>query len=131
MKAQLRRILAYVIARVVSDVESNTLYDYQELSYFNFNGTITDKSVKVQDYSDALYLKGSIKRIDLGFQLTVNDGSGNSITIMIKSKASPEGHSEFVGTGRGQSMSFHGVAEQDGKVSFYDSSTGMYYRLKI
>jgi|GEM_PF-3369393 len=128
MKPQMRRILAYVIARLTADVESNTLYDYQEVSYFNFNGTVKKDAIRVQDYSDSLYLKGTGTTTGKETILNLLDDAGNSIKVVMKEESDEV---TFTGTGRGQSMNFHGVAEKTGKVSFYDSATGLYYRLKI
>lgn len=129
MKPQMRRILAYVIARLVADTESSAIYDYQESAYFNFNGEFTADSIRVLDYIDSSYLKGNRTMEKDGFSLHLNFADGSLASVDLKKGEGSE--VEFHGAGRGQAMHFHGVAEKNGRVSFYDSSTGMYYKLKI
>ena len=131
MKPQMRRILAYVIARLVADTESRTLYDYQESTYFNFNGEFIKNSIRVLDFSDSTYLKGSQEKVGNTFTLKLNFADGSLAKVTIQPSEKNESESVFTGTGRVQTMKFHGTAEKNGRVSFYDSSTGMYYKLKI
>lgn len=132
MKPQMRRMIAYVIARVVASTDSNTIYDYQEIAYFSFNASFTGDLIQVQDYSNSNYIKGEIitsqdkKEIKLYDPINIT-----KIGITVSTDSESKNQFTFSGIGRGHAMKFHGVVTKDGKVSFYDSSTGMYYKLKI
>ena len=133
MKPQMRRILAFVVARLVAQIDSNTLYDYQEISYFNYLGTIENDLIRVHDNKGSIHLNGSATiNVDKKLIVKLNDPVNiTNIEISIELDKEKEDLYLFSGRGRGHFLNFHGTVDKSGKVSFYDSSTGMYYKLKI
>ena len=58
MKAHIRRAVAFVAYRLISDVPGTAIYDYQERRYVHFEGSLSAREVMVFDKDRGCYVIG-------------------------------------------------------------------------
>lgn len=126
MNEQTRRVISYIVARLSSGRVSNTLYDYQTNSYFNFSGIVDAERVSIFDYDESNYVTGNGMSTTSGLSYNLfNYAKGSHIQLNIAKDGS------FRGFDYGKSAHFNGRASQIGGVMLYDFLTGQHYNYKF
>ena len=59
MNIQKRRAIAYITGRIISKIESATVYDYTTLTSHSMSGEISDNSINVYDHDRLNTLTGT------------------------------------------------------------------------
>jgi hypothetical protein len=113
MQAELRRAVAYIGGRMISDSTATSVYDYDAGSYFSIDGEVSTTRVNVYDYSRSCYLDGNPPSL-------YDYGQSQFFDLELK------GGQKFSGYDYGSSSFFDGEVKGDA-VSIYDYGTGNYH----
>ena len=106
MKAHTRRAVAYIVARLVEDKDSNSVYDHDVGKRFNFGGKVSSTTVDIYDYERRCPVGGSLDSI-------CHYGNKKPFRLSIR------GH-EFSGYDDDTGKAYSGTVDQ-GLVNIYDS----------
>jgi hypothetical protein len=98
VKAHTRRAVAYIVGRLVSEKDSDSVYDHEADELFSFGGKISSTAVDVYDYErrcavggslHALYHAGNRKQVRLeimGHEFSgYDDDTGKPYSGIVKS----------------------------------------------
>jgi hypothetical protein len=109
MEMHKRRIVAYVIGRIISQKESHTIFDYDSSSYSNIEGDVKTSKIDVFDSEQKRLLSGDMSEDNLSL---FDYLSGKFVEIKINGR-------EFDGYDYEYSQLFNGEVSED-KISIFD-----------
>lgn len=111
-----RRAVSYIAGRIVSNVISSSIYDFQKSKHYFFSGQVENSQVSIYDHEEQCHISGNLPSI-------YHFGNGNYITINTLGAT-------FKGFDFDTSSHFSGTVTGR-NVSIYDSQLGQYFNYSI
>jgi len=122
MKEHTRVAIAYIAGRIISKVQSNTIYDFSKSSHKNISGQEYDNRVNVYGYDKNCHISGNSSGSGLKYRL-YHYGDSNYISLEIRDN-------QFKGCDYETSYYFSGTI-QNRSISLYDYETSSFYNYSI
>ena len=116
MKAHTRRAVAYIVARLVEDKNSDSVYDHDVGKRFSFGGKVSSTTVDVYDYERRCLVGGSLDSI-------YHHGNRKQFRLAIRGN-------EFSGYDDDTGKPYSGSVE-NGSVTLYDSEVRKHFEYSV
>lgn len=116
MKVGLRRGIAYLAQRVISEKDLSAIYDYDSGSYYQFSGDVSRARVNIYDYDRSCFLGGDPPSL-------YDYGEGNFFEFKIEGNR-VNGYDY-------ESGSFFEATVSDRNVSVYDYEVGAFFNYSV
>lgn len=113
MKDNARAAVAFIVAKVISNIYSNSVYDYSQSSHLMFSGTVSKGSVNIYSHKEGCHISGSLNSL-------YHFGNSNHFTLNIKG-------TRFDGYDFDTKNHFNGSVN-GGSISIYDFGTSEYHQ---
>jgi len=116
MTDDLRRAVAYIVARLARSQDVSAVYDTTAGRYFQFSGEVTSSRVDVYDYSRGCHLDGTPP--------SLFDGGAGAFLDLMDRGSKFEGYDYETGA-------FYEAAVSGSTVSVYDFGTGSEFEYSV
>ena len=116
MNAHVRRAVAYIAGRLVTNSDSAAIYDASEGRFVNFSGQVTPQNVNIYDYDERCFIGGTPSSL-------FHYGDSQFIQLNINGR-------QFSGFDFGSAQHFSGSV-QARNVTVYDYEHGNYFNYSI